>query len=147
MTSVVNQGSQEVVGCGNGMEVAGEMQVDGFHRNNLRVSAAGSTTLHTEGRSERRLSQSQTCFFAEFLKGLSNGDGSCCLSGAGRHTGSRRDENKFALGVRGVQSNFGFVSAVRNELVVGKTVFMGELIDRNELGLLCNFNVSQHVCP
>ena len=84
------------------MEVTCEMQVDGFHRNHLRVSAAGSAALHTEGGSERRFSQSQTCFFAEFLKGLGNGDGCRCLTGAGGHTGSSRYENKFALRVRGV---------------------------------------------
>ena len=40
----------EVVGGGYGMHVAGEVQVEQFHRNNLGVAATGRSTLDAEGR-------------------------------------------------------------------------------------------------
>ena len=42
---VVQHSSQEVVGCPDGVKVAGKMQIDVFHRQNLRITAAGGAAF------------------------------------------------------------------------------------------------------
>jgi hypothetical protein len=54
---VVDQGREQVVGAGRGVEVAGEMEVDPLHRNDLATTAAGGPALHPEGGAERRLAE------------------------------------------------------------------------------------------
>ena len=52
MDMVVDQGCQEVVcGCYR-VEVTVEVQVDIFHRDDLRVTAASGTPLHTKAGAE-----------------------------------------------------------------------------------------------
>jgi hypothetical protein len=48
---------QQVVRQRNGVEVAGEVQVDVLHRHHLRVAAAGRAALHAEHRAQRGLAQ------------------------------------------------------------------------------------------
>ena len=47
---VVQNGTQQVVGSGDGVHIAGEVQVDVLHRNDLCIAAAGSTALDAEYR-------------------------------------------------------------------------------------------------
>src|SRR5207237_10397115 len=49
---VVDESGQQVVGERDGGKVGGEMQVDGLHRHQLRVAAAGRAPLHAEHRSQ-----------------------------------------------------------------------------------------------
>ncbi len=51
----VNRGREQVVRRGNGMNIASQVQVKVFHRDNLGISAAGSPTLDAKGRALRRL--------------------------------------------------------------------------------------------
>ncbi len=52
---VVDHGGKQIVRCTNGVEVAGEVQIDVLHGNHLGVSAASGTALNAEYRAERRL--------------------------------------------------------------------------------------------
>src|SRR5262249_35923600 len=54
---VVDHRSEQVVGRRDGVEIAGEVQVDVRHRHDLRVAAAGGAALHAKGRTETRLAQ------------------------------------------------------------------------------------------
>ena len=47
---VVHHGREKVVGGGDGVEVAGEMEVDVLHGDHLGIAAAGGTALDTEHR-------------------------------------------------------------------------------------------------
>lgn len=95
----------------------------------------------------RGFSERKAGFFSKFLKSLSKRDGGGCLAGARRHTGSRSHEDELAFSLGGVNGDFCLVTAVRDELIVCKTVFMGELVDRDERGLLRDFDISQHISP
>ena len=53
---VVQKSRQEIVGGGNCMEITGKVQIQILHRHNLRVSAAGCTSLDSKTRSKGRLS-------------------------------------------------------------------------------------------
>ncbi len=54
---VVDHRRQQVVRRGDGVEVAGEVEVDPLHRNDLAVAASGRSALDAEGRPHRRLTQ------------------------------------------------------------------------------------------
>ena len=45
---IVDQGGEKVVRRRDGVEVAGEMQIDVLHRHHLRIAAAGCTAFHAE---------------------------------------------------------------------------------------------------
>jgi len=57
---VVDHRREQVVRAGDGVEITRKMQVDVLHRHDLRVAAAGGTTLHAEAGAERRLTQAET---------------------------------------------------------------------------------------
>ena len=85
MARVVKERGKEVVGSGDRMEVAGEVQIDRFHRQHLAVAAAGGAALHAEDRAERRFAQRKNGVAADFLHALRERDARRCLAGAGRH--------------------------------------------------------------
>ena len=49
---IVDAGAQQIVRRGDGMHIAGEMEVDILHGHGLRVSAAGRSALNAENRAE-----------------------------------------------------------------------------------------------
>ena len=59
---VVDQRCEQVVRERDRVEVAGEMQVDVFHRHHLRIAAACRAAFHAEHRAERRLAQADIAF-------------------------------------------------------------------------------------
>ncbi len=54
---IVDQRREQIVRRRDGVEVAGEVEVDVLHRHDLRITAAGGTALHAERRPERGLAQ------------------------------------------------------------------------------------------
>ena len=70
---VVQHRGQQVVGQLDGVEVAGEVEVDVLHRHHLGVAAAGRTAFHAEARAQRRLAQAHAR--------------PACRSGSDRRTG------------------------------------------------------------
>jgi hypothetical protein len=60
------------------------MQVDVFHRHDLRVTAAGRATLHSEHRPECRLAQAHDGALAELIERIAETDGGRRLTLAGR---------------------------------------------------------------
>jgi hypothetical protein len=49
------------------MEIAGEMQIDVLHGDDLRIAAAGGSALDAEHGAERRLAQAETTFLPSLL--------------------------------------------------------------------------------
>ena len=47
---IIQHRRQQIVGAGHGMNIAGKMQIDILHRNNLRPAAAGCSALHAHTR-------------------------------------------------------------------------------------------------
>ena len=94
---VVEQGRQQVVGRRDGVEVAGEVEVDVLHRHHLRVAAAGRAALHAEGGPERRFAQAQHRFLADLIQGIGQPDRGRRLAFAGRRRRDRRDQDQLAV--------------------------------------------------
>ena len=57
LDAVIHHGGDQVVRRSDGVHVAGEMQVDILHRNDLRIAAAGRAAFHAETPGEGRLAQ------------------------------------------------------------------------------------------
>ena len=60
---------------GDGVHIAGEMQVDVFHRDDLGPAAAGSAALDAEDRTEGRLAQGEADVLAFKLERIGQTDG------------------------------------------------------------------------
>ena len=145
MAGVVNEGGQQVVRRGNRVEVSGEMQVDGFHRKYLGITAAGGAALHAEDGAQGGFAQGENGFFPEAVHPLSQGNRSRRFAGTGGHAGRSRDEDEFTVGfLAGSEFDLGFVAAVGLEFGVREAPFVGEVVDALKLCSLSNFDIREH---
>ena len=71
---VVEHRGEQVVRRGDGVEVAGEMQVDLGHRHDLRLAAAGGAALLAEAGSEAGLAQRDRRLLAEPAERIAQSD-------------------------------------------------------------------------
>src|SRR5229473_6690062 len=71
---IVNQGGEQVVGGGDGMEVAREMEVDVLHRHDLGITTAGSAALHAEAGPETGLAQADRRALADMVERIAESD-------------------------------------------------------------------------
>jgi hypothetical protein len=62
---VVDHRRQQVVGRGDGVKIAGEMEVHVLHRHDLRIAAAGRAALHAEAGPERGLADADRGLLAD----------------------------------------------------------------------------------
>src|ERR1700686_3715626 len=111
---VVDERSQQVVREPNGAEVAGKMQVDIFHRHDLRMAAAGRTALHAKHGTQAWLAKTDNGLFCRFFEGVAEpyGGGGFALAGGSGTQG--RDQDQLAVGSRfqavdEVERDLGFV--------------------------------------
>ena len=93
---VVDQRRQQIVRGGDGVEVAGEMEVHVLHRHDLRVAAAGSTALDAEIGSERGLADADHGLLADAVQAVAQADRGRGLAFAGRRRVDRGDEDQLA---------------------------------------------------
>ena len=77
---VVDHGCQQVVGSADSMEITGEMKVDIFHRNDLRITAACRTPFDAEHGPQARLAQRYDYIFADAGQGIGQADCRCGLT-------------------------------------------------------------------
>src|SRR6516165_444665 len=133
-----NQSSrgEQVVGGADGVDVAGEMQVDVLHRQGLGIAAAGGTALDAEARAKARLAQAQHRLLANQVQRIAEPDGSRRLAFTGWRRSDRGDEDQ--LGVRPVwqraevvEGDLRLVFAVRLQSIARDPEFLaGDLADR-----------------
>ena len=144
---VVEHRGEKVVRRGDGVEVAGEVDVDVFHRDDLAVSAAGGSALDSEDGAERGLAQRERDLFAELRKGLREADGGRRLAFAGGRRRYRGDEDEFAVLVvfhlfPEVEGDLRLVFPVELEVVGVYVETLGDFGDRFHLSLLRYFDIA-----
>ncbi|GJE30649.1 hypothetical protein LDDCCGHA_0818 [Methylobacterium oxalidis] len=132
---VVDQRGGQRVRRGDGVEVAGEVQVDLLHRHDLRLAAARSTPLHAEAGAERGLAQADHGLLADAVQRVAEADRRRRLAFAGRRRADRGHEDELALGpalqARDVAVvDLGDVLAVIVERVLRDAELLGDLGDR-----------------
>src|SRR5262249_55227861 len=67
---IVDQRGEQVVRGADGMEIAGEMQINVLHRHDLGIAAAGGPALDAEAWAERGLANTQHRLFAEIIESI-----------------------------------------------------------------------------
>ncbi len=134
---VVEHRGEQVVGRRDGVEVAGEVEVDVGLGHDARRTAAGGAALHAEGRTERRLAQRQADRLADLGQPLREADRGRGLALAGVGRGDRRDQHQPAgrrlVGPR-LERDLGLVVAVELEVVAADSEPSRNLGDRLNAG-------------
>ena len=131
---VVDERGEEVVGRADGVEIAGKVQVDVFHRQHLRVAAARSAPFDAENGAERGLAQGDDGALAEAVQriGEADGNGGFAFARGGGVDGGNEDE--FA-GRAALRRDFRLVFAVVFQLVFRDADFGGNGADGLHGGL------------
>ena len=122
---VVDQRGEQVVRELDRVEVAGEVEVDVLHRDDLRVTAAGRTALDPEDRAERRFAQADERLLPDAVQRVAEPDGRRRLALARRRRADRRHQDQLA--VRAVLQRGQVVQRdLRLVVAVGLEVFVGD---------------------
>ena len=94
---VVKTSRDQIVGDADGVHIAGKVEIDVFHRYDLRVAAAGRAAFDAEDRSQRRFPQSGKNIFAHFVQGVRKTDSRRRLTLSCRSRGDRGHQHQFAV--------------------------------------------------
>ena len=141
---VVEHGRAQVVRRADGVEVAGEVQVDVLHGDDLRVAAARGAALDAEDGAEGRLAQAEHGLLAHGVERVGEADRGGRLALAGRRRIDGRDEHELAaagLVGKGVDIDLRLGLAVVLEHVLGKAHLGGDLRDGEHLRFLGDFDI------
>ena len=123
--AVVEERAGEVVRGADGMDVAGQVEVEVLHRDDLAVAAAGRAALDPEDRAERRLADVDRGLLADVVEALGEPDRGRRLALAERRRGDRGDDHVLAARPLGLEPadrlerHLGLGRPVQLELVVG----------------------------
>ena len=143
---VVQHGSQQVVGCADGVEIAGKVEVDILHGNHLCVAAAGCTALDAKDGAEGRLPKGYQHILADAAHTVCQTH--CCgglaLTGRGGVDGG--DQHQLAVGggclvLQDIVVHLGLVLAVLLQILLVHPGGFGHLGDGQHLGFLRDFDV------
>src|SRR5262249_24056246 len=144
---VVGERCEKVVCNTDRVEIAGEMQIDVFHRHDLRIAAACGAALHAEARPETRLSETDDGRLADAVEGVAESDRRGRLALAGR--GRRHCRNQDQLGVRPrwnlvqvVERDFGFEMAIEKKIAeIDAELPMAYLRNRQHVSFLRDLDI------
>ena len=144
---VVDHRREQVMGRRDGVEIAGEMQVDVLHGQDLGIAAAGSPTLHAEARPKGRFAQADHRLPARRADAVGEADRRRGLALPGRGGIDRGHENEFSGGLLAeagnvLQIDFRLGMAVGNEVLVGNAQFPADLQDRLHFASPRNLDVA-----
>ena len=148
---VVEHGREQVVGSTDGMEVAGEVQVDVLHRHDLGIAAAGSSALDAEDGPQGGLAQRDDHVLADLAHAVGQAHGRGGLALARRRRRDGRHEDELAVRLVGVVLehrdvvDLGHVLAVGLEVLLVDARLRGDLDDGLHLASLRDFDVRWHV--
>ena len=144
---VVEHRREQIVRRRDGVEIAGEMQIDVLHRHDLGVAAAGGAALHAERRAERRLAQAQHRLLADVVERVGQADRRRGLALAGRRRRDRGDQDQLAVRLilqrlDVVHRHLGLVVAVGLEIFrTDAELFLRYVEDQPLFGGLGNFDI------
>ena len=132
---VVDDRRQQVVRRGDGMEIAGEVQVHVLHRHDLRIAAAGSTALDAEIRPERGFANADDGLLADAVEPVAEADGGGGLALACRRRVDRGDEDQLAIRAAALgRDEFGrdlrLVVAIGQQVLIGDADLFADFLDR-----------------
>ena len=146
---IVHRRAHQVVGGADGMNIAGQMQVEVFHRHDLGISAARRAALDPEGRAHAGLPDAGEGLFPELVQGLGQADGGGGLPLAQRGGGDGGDVDIVPVGlvlqpVPHIEMDLGFSAAIVFEVVFGETDAGRDLTNGQDFGGLGDIEVRRN---
>ena len=148
LDAVVDHGRQQVVGGTDGVDVAGEVEVDVLHRHHLCVAAAGCAALYAEDGAEGGFTEAEHGLFAYGVHGVGQTHAGGRLALTGRGGADSRDEDELAL-LRCLMDEavvyLGLIAAIGDHVLVGKAQTGGDVGDGLHFGFLCDLDVRLHI--
>ena len=145
--AVVHHGRQQVVGRADGVQVAGEMQVDVLHGHHLSVAAAGRAALDAEYGSQAGLAQAEHGLLAQSVQAVrqTGADGGLALAGRGGADGRYKNQFAlFALPLCQLVVDLCLVFAIQADLILCETQLFRNLGNGLQGGFLCDLNIRFH---
>ena len=132
---VVDHGGEQVVRRGDGVEVAGEVQVDVLHRHHLGIAAARRAALDAEAGPERGLAQAHHRLLADAVERVAEADRRRRLALAGGRRTDGGDEDELAVlailqPIDVAEGQLGLRRAVGDERIGGNADLGGHLGNR-----------------
>ena len=94
---VIEYRGEEIVRRADGVDIAGEVQVNVLHRDDLRPASAAGAALYAEHRTERRLTHGDHRVFAYAAQPVCKADGRGGFALAGRRGRDGCDEDEFTV--------------------------------------------------
>src|SRR5439155_232716 len=94
---VVDQRRKQVMGGGDGVEIAGEVEVHIVHRHDLGEATAGGAALHAEVRAERGLADADDGLLADAVQTVAEADRGGGLAFTGRRRVDGGDQDQLAV--------------------------------------------------
>ena len=140
MQVIIDEGGEQVMCGGDGVQIAVEVQVDALHGQQLGFARAGRAAFHAEDGAERGFAQGDHGIRADRAESLAEGDRGERLAFAGFGGRDGGDEDELAVGlVLAVadRSKFQFAGelAVELELVLGEVHLSHEMAHVSHVGL------------
>ena len=144
---VVDEGGEQVVGGADGVEIAGEVEVDVLHRHDLGVAAAGRPALHAEAGAEAGLAQADHGLLADAVEAVAEADGRGGLALARRRRRDGGDQDELAVGpflqaVDEIEGDLRLARAVAVEVLFLDADPGGHLLDRQHLRRPRNLDIA-----
>ena len=124
--AVVEERRGEVVRRADGVDVAGQVEVEVLHRDDLAVAATGGAALDPEDRPERRLADRDRGPFADPVEALGEPDRGRGLALAERRRRDRRDQDVLAARVRRLEPLDGPEADLRLDRPVELQLVLGQ---------------------
>ena len=148
---VVDHRRQEVVGRGDRVEIAGEVEVHLLHGHDLRVAAARGPALHPEVGAKRGLADADHRLLADGVEPVAEAHRRGGLSLACGRRVDRGHEDQVPvglafLGLDEVGRHLGLVMAVGQERVGRNIQLRADLLDRFFVGFAGDFDVGHEAC-
>ena len=144
---IVDQRCQQIVRRGDGVEIAGEVQVDAIHRQHLRLAAAGGTALAAEHRAQRRFAQRDHRLAADMVERVAQPDGGGSLALAGGRWVDRGHKDQLAGGQPNSVDQLGNAMAIGIDLARRQPDLRGNVGNRLRFCGAGNVDVAGHAVP
>ena len=146
---VVEHRRQEIVGRGNRVKVAGEVEVDILHWHDLGIAATGGAAFDAKARTQGGFTQADRGALADAVQRIAQADRGRGFAFPGGRRRDGGDQDQLAeLGALHppveIQRNLGFVFAVEIKLLHGDFEARGDFFDRLCLGLAGDFDVGRN---
>ena len=142
---VVEHGGQKVIGSADGVEVAGEVEVDVLHGDHLGIAAAGGAALDAEHGAEGRLTQGHGHILADAPQTVGKADGRGGLALARGGGGNGGDKNELAVFPLGLfqqgRVDLGLVTAILLQILFIHMRPAGDFADGLHGAFLRDFNI------